>query len=83
MEEELPDIPYTPIRDASYDEAGTSTSSTGNEHKYGATYIPDYLQVPLTRNGLELPRLQKGKQEAGPKNQLIRKKRKKKGIEEQ
>ena len=83
MEEELPDIPYQPLREASYDEAGTSTSSKGNKHKYGATYISDYLQVPLTRNDLELSHLQKGKQEAGPINQLIRKKWKKKGVEEQ
>ena len=54
MEEELPDIPYQPVREASYDEAGTSTSSTGNKHNYGTTYIPDYLQVPLTRNDHEL-----------------------------
>ena len=33
MEEELPNIPYTPMRDASYDEVGTSTSSIGNKIK--------------------------------------------------
>ena len=33
IEEELPDIPYTPMRDASFDEAGTSTLSTGNKLK--------------------------------------------------
>ena len=29
MEEELPDIPYLPLRESSYEEAGTSTSSNG------------------------------------------------------
>ena len=46
-EEELPDIPYTPMRETSYDEAGPSCSSTGNIKQFESMiYIIEFIIGP-------------------------------------
>ena len=49
MEEELPDIPYTPMRETSYDEAGPSNSSKGKVNESRSMILINPLQVLLSQ----------------------------------